>query len=244
MLKLGLLAAEKEAPQLLTRCVENPTALGNTDYPVKENHMATMTLSATVKSVLMDRRVTSEESRTLATKVLANGKVSKTEATQLRRLLQQASSFEPGAKERLSALLTPPVTPTQLSLPQAVAAAKVLGGQMSALRDSVLALHVDMSDPSTFTRVMTEKFGPGRDALPFSGAGTLTMTPIWPGVAPYPRIAIDPTSGNLFINDTSLSPKWFGPLAPSPGAKLLGTFTDDDARYDIGSAFVAGERGR
>ncbi len=202
-------------------------------------------LSAMVKTTLRDSTVTADESRALERTVLANGKVSRTEASQLRRVLNEGTRFEPGARERLSALLKPPApTAPQMTLAQATTAAKALGVQMNEVRLSVRALNVDMNDPAVFTRVMTEKFGPARDGLPFSTPGRLTMTPIWPGVAPYPRIAIEPTSGNLYFNDDSMSPKWFGPLTPNAGAKVLGTFTDEEARYDIGSAYVAGEHGR
>lgn len=203
-----------------------------------------MSLSATVKSVLTDSRVTVAESQALATKVLANGKVSKAEATQLRRVLRQASSFEAGAKERLMALTSAPAPAVQMTLPQAVAAAKALGAQMNTVRQAILARGVNMSDPATFARVMSESFGSPRDRLPFSTPGFLTMTPIWPGVAPYPTLAIDPTNGAIYAKDESLSPKWFGPLAATPAARIVGTFTDEDARYDIGSAYVAGEHGR
>lgn len=204
-----------------------------------------MSLSGLVKTTLSDSMVTANEASALERAVLSNGKVSKAEATQLRRVLNEGTRFEPGAKERLSALLVPPPPKRpQMTLAQATTAAKALGAQMNELRLGVRALELDLSDPATFSRVMTEKFGPARDGLPFSQPGALTMTPIWPGVAPYPRIAIEPTSGALYFNDESLSPKWFGPLTPAAGARILGTFTDEDARYEIGSAYVAGEHGR
>lgn len=129
----------------------------------------------------------------------------------------------------LDARVPPRSSPTALPLERARAVAENVGTELRALR---MQISKEMDQGGAFEAVMSARVGPARSELPFSFESAISGVSNWGTHLPYPQIAVEPQTGNIYLRDGSRSPSWYGPYRPASGALVTEALTQEQ-RTDL-----------